>query len=101
MAYYADHGLSASCGTPHSRPGRPMSMHRSVQILTVLTTLAACAPMGRNGRGDQDRSSVTVQWDSGPLDRDYARQRSDMDARHTQEIANPRADESSDQRSKR
>jgi hypothetical protein len=71
---------------------------RTARILTVLATLAAlaaCAPFGRNGRSE---TVVSAQWDSGPLDRDYGRQRAAMDTRHSQEIANPRADESADRR---
>lgn len=80
-----------------------MRMPRSVQILTVLTTLATVAACSRYGRGYTGEpgpdysSAVAVGWDSGPLDQDYQRQRADMDARHAQEIANPRAGESSDQ----
>jgi hypothetical protein len=80
-----------------------MRMQRSVQILTVLTTLAiaaACSSYGRgyNGEPRPDYSStVAVAWDSGPLDQDYQHQRADMDARHNQEIASPQAGESSDQ----
>jgi hypothetical protein len=50
---------------------------------------------------DANHASVSVQWDSGPLDQAYHHERSDMDARHSQEIASPRADESSDQRVQR
>ncbi len=76
-------------------------MQRSLQILTVLTTLATVVACGTYGRGVKSPSpeyaSTTVVWDSGPIDRDYNSQRTELDARHTQEIANPRAGESSDQ----
>jgi len=81
-----------------------MRLQRSVQILTVLTTLAtlsACASYGTRGDRDHDSTVAVAQWDSGPLDRDYAQQRTSMDNRHQQEIANPRTDESSDQRVQR
>jgi hypothetical protein len=84
-----------------------MRLYRSVQILTGLATVAtlgACTSYGRHTRSEPDPSysaSVSVQWESGPLDQAYGRERTDMDARHTQEIASPRANESSDQRSKR
>ena len=82
-----------------------MRFQRSVQMLTVLTTLAtlaACASYGREQRADPQVTTVAVAgWDSGPLDRDYARERTTMDNRHQQEIANPRNDESSDQRIQR
>jgi hypothetical protein len=80
-----------------------MQVQRTVQILTVLatfTTLAACSSYGHENRAQPD-VVVAAQWDSGPLDNDYHRQRTEMDARHTQEIASPRADESSDQRTQR
>jgi hypothetical protein len=76
-------------------------VQRPVQILTVLMTLAtvvACGTYGRGYKSEPDPSYyATVTWDSGPLDQDYQHQRVDMDARHNQEIANPRAGESSDQ----
>jgi hypothetical protein len=78
-----------------------MRIQRSVQILAVLGTavaLAACASYGRETQSDPQVTTAAVAWDSGPLDRDYARERTTMDNRHQQEIANPRQDESSDQR---
>jgi hypothetical protein len=84
-----------------------MRLYRSVQILTGLATVAtlgACSSYGTHMRSQPDptySASATVQWDSGPLDQAYGRERTEMDARHTQETASPRADESSDQRSKR
>jgi hypothetical protein len=78
-----------------------MRVHRSLIALTTLTTLAtfaACAPYG--GRGESS-AEVSIRWDSGPLDRSYARERDIMVVRHNQEIANPRSDESSDQRTRR
>ncbi len=81
-----------------------MRHHRSVQIITVFTfvMLAACAS-GRGARNQHDPNYVgaSVQWDSGPLDRAYGRERADMDTRHNQENAYPRSDESSDQRVQR
>ncbi|HWZ57948.1 MAG TPA: hypothetical protein VNW46_03145 [Gemmatimonadaceae bacterium] len=83
-----------------------MYVQRTLQIATVLaafTTFAACSSYGHERRDQPDPNSVAVavQWDSGPLDQDYHRQRVEMDTRHTQEIASPRADESSDQRTQR
>jgi len=82
-----------------------MRVQRTVQVLTILTTLAtfaACASYGREQeRPAQGTTVAVVQWDSGPLDRQYASERTTMDNRHQQEIANPRADESSDQRVQR
>jgi predicted small lipoprotein YifL len=80
-----------------------MRIHRSIQALTLVTTVAAltaCGSMG--GRHQPDDTVVAVQqWDSGPLDRSYQGQKTDMDARHQQEIANPRAGESPDQAKQR
>jgi hypothetical protein len=85
-----------------------MRVPRPVQVLTVLTTLttvAACASMGHGSRNEREpnysSTSVAVVWDSGPLDREYQGERTNMDTRHNQEIANPRADESADQRVQR
>jgi hypothetical protein len=76
-------------------------VQRSVQFLTVLmtlTTVVACGGMyGRGTRNPSPEYSATVVWDSGPIDRDYNSQRTELEARHSQEIANPRAGESSDQ----
>jgi len=82
-----------------------MRIQRSLQLLTVLTTLAAlgaCASYGREQQRDPQVTAVAVApWDSGPLDRDYARERTSMDNRHQQEMTSPRSDESSDQRAQR
>ena len=92
-----------------------MRVHRSVQILTILTTLVACSSPGGTSSGQPDSAppaaapapeptpsaSISVRWDSGPLDQAYRRERTDMDARHTREIATPRANESSNQRAQR
>jgi hypothetical protein len=78
-----------------------MRVHRYLTTLTTLTmlaTLASCAPYG--GRGGS-AAEVSVRWDSGPLDRSYNSERDAMTVRHNQEIANPRAGEDSDQRSRR
>jgi hypothetical protein len=77
---------------------RALRTIRILTVLTTLTTLASCAPYGRGG---QSQADVSVRWDSGPLDRDYRRQRADMDARHSQEVASPRYGESSDSRQTR
>jgi hypothetical protein len=73
-----------------------MRVHRQLKTLITFATvasLAACAPYGRQGGG---AAVVSVRWDSGPLDRDYTRVHGDMIARHNQEIASPRSDESAD-----
>jgi hypothetical protein len=79
-----------------------MRARRSVQLLAVFTSLATFAACNSYGRGrDPNGAIVTVQWDSGPLDRAYHSERSAMDTRHQDETAHPRADESSDQRGQR
>jgi predicted small lipoprotein YifL len=79
-----------------------MRIHRSIHALTLVTAVAAltaCGSMG--GRHQPDDTVAVAQWDSGPLDRAYQGQKTDMDTRHQQEIANPRAGESSDQAKQR
>ena len=79
-----------------------MRIGQTVQILTALTmvsTLAACG--GRNARHEDAYSTTTVEWDSGPLDRDYQHERAAMEARHADEIAHARADEAADRRDAR
>jgi hypothetical protein len=82
-----------------------MRIHRSMQALTLVTAVAAltaCGSMGGRHQPDGNDSVVAVQqWDSGPLDRSYQGEKTDMDARHQQEIANPRAGESPDQAKQR
>jgi hypothetical protein len=81
-----------------------MRIHRSMQALTLVTTVAAltaCGSMGGRHQPEGNDAVVAVQWDSGPLDRSYQGERTQMDARHQQEIANPRAGESSDQAKQR
>jgi hypothetical protein len=81
-----------------------MRVHRHLKTLITLTTiaslgsLAACASQGRQSQGG---AVVSVRWDSGPLDRAYTREHSDMVTRHNQEIATPRSDESADVRNQR
>jgi len=72
--------------------------------MTMAATFAACSAYGRGGREHTSpdySSTVAVQWDSGPLDLAYKTERTNMDTRHAQETASPRADESSDQRGSR
>jgi hypothetical protein len=81
-----------------------MRVRRQLKTLITLTTLAslgsltACAPYGRQS---QSGAEISVRWDSGPIDRDYARMHDEMIARHNREIASPRSDESSNQRDSR
>ena len=65
-----------------------MRIQRTLHVALALTTAlaAACASAGR-GQPAPGYNSI-VQWDSGPLNLDYQRQRGEMDTRHAQEIAN-------------
>jgi hypothetical protein len=79
-----------------------MRIRNTIQLLTALTmisTIAACG--GRHARNDDGYSTATVEWDSGPLDREYRREHDAMLARHADEAAHARADESADRRSSR
>jgi hypothetical protein len=67
-----------------------MRIHRSMQFLMVVATLAACTPNG----GPRTGVEVSAQWDSGPLDRAYGREHDELAARHAQEISAPRDSES-------
>ena len=97
-----------------------MRVDRSVQFLTILATLAACSSPGASSNAQPDAAppaaapvvaapapdpapvvAVSPQWDSGPLDLAYQRERKDMDARHSREVASPRSGESSNQRDQR
>jgi hypothetical protein len=71
-------------------------------VLTAFVTLGACSSMGGHHQ-DQDGgvAYASVTWDSGPLDRDYQVQLTDMENRHNQEAAHPREGESSDQMTQR
>jgi hypothetical protein len=78
-----------------------MRVHRHLKTLITLTTLASLAACAPYGRRSQSGTEISVRWDSGPLDRDYARAHDEMIARHSREIASPRSDESSNQRDSR
>jgi hypothetical protein len=97
-----------------------MRIDRSVQFLTILATLAACSSPGASSNAQPDAAppaaapvvaapvpdpapvvAVSPQWDSGPLDLAYQRERKTMDERHSREVASPRAGESSNQRDNR
>ncbi len=78
-----------------------MRVHRHLKTLITLTTLASLAACAPYGRQSQSGAEISVRWDSGPLDRDYARVRDEMVVRHNREIASPRPEESSNQRDSR
>lgn len=73
-----------------------MRMHRFMQFLTITTTFAtvgtlvACSPRVR----PESRVEVSANWNSAQLDREYAAERGDLDARHKREIATPEPGES-------
>jgi hypothetical protein len=81
-----------------------MRVQTSLQLalaLTTLATISACGSYGARQQPDPNYAGATIAWDSGPLDNDYHRQRNELDNRHADETAHPRADESSDQRVQR
>lgn len=88
-----------------------MRVHRSIQILTIVTTIAACSSPGQTADATPvaaapaaaptvevaaapDPVAVNVNWDSGPLDRAYHTERVALDARHAREVASPIVGES-------
>jgi hypothetical protein len=81
-----------------------MRISRPLHLITVCSTLAlftACSSNRAQHQHDATYTSTTVEWDSGPLDRDYQHERAAMEARHRDEIDHARADESADQRQQR
>jgi hypothetical protein len=70
-----------------------------LSALTVVVTVSACST--HRARHDESYGVTTAEWDSGPLDQDYRRERAAMEARHQDEIAHSRADESADRREAR
>jgi hypothetical protein len=74
-----------------------MHFKQTIKVLTItatvgtLGTVVACAPAGRHA---ETGVSVSASWDSGPLDRDYGREHTELVARHNREIANPEHGES-------
>ena len=106
-----------------------MRITRSIQFLAILATAAACSSNGDAAAVPAAAPpppaaepapapapvvvapapvvverpsgvSVSLRWDSGPLDRDYRRERAALDARHARE-ARERADEKADARARR
>jgi hypothetical protein len=97
-----------------------MRVHRSLPFLTILAAVAACSSPGESASAQPDAAApvtaapapvaeapappavaINVRWDSGPLDLAYRNERRDLDAVHVRERANPRAGESSAQRTER
>ncbi len=80
-----------------------MRIRNTIPLLTALTmvsTIAACG--GRHARNnDAYSTTAVVEWDSGPLDGDYRREHDAMLARHADEVAHARADESAERREAR
>ena len=92
------------CACPTLRLAEgPCEFETRLQLLTALTMVSAIAACGgRHARHDDAYSTTAVvEWDSGPLDRDYRREHDVMEARHREEIANARADESAERREAR
>lgn len=100
-----------------------MRIDRSVAFLTVLAAIGACSSPAQSPDAQPAAAppvavaepapapvvvvqpapviALNVRWDSGPLDRDYHRERQDLDAQHSRERSAPRAGEDSRQRGER
>ena len=96
-----------------------MRIRHSIYLLTILATVAACsspanqadaapavaavapAPAAVVAADPAPTAAISLTWDSAPLDLAYHRERNDMEARHTRELAHPRAGESATQRTRR
>ena len=70
---------------------RTMKFLAITATVATLSTVVACAPAGRHA---ETGVSVSASWDSGPLDRDYAREHAALVDRHNKEIATPEHGES-------
>jgi hypothetical protein len=95
-----------------------MRIDRTITFLTIVATITACStPANSAATSTPDPApvaaapapapaptttvvverqpvvSVNLRWDSGPLDSDYRRERSDLDAQQARERANLRAGE--------
>lgn len=88
-----------------------MRVHRAIEFLTILATLAACSSPGASANAQPEAAApapvasepapapapvvaVNLHWDSAPLDRAYRRARSALEARHKNEVEHPRSGES-------
>ncbi len=106
-----------------------MSIERPILFLTILAVTAACGSTGDAAAVPAASApppvaaapapapdpvvaapvvterapgvSLSVRWDSGPLDREYRQQRNDLDAVHARERSHPREGETADIRSRR
>ena len=79
-----------------------MNIRQTLSFLSALAALSAVsACTTHHARHDDSYSVTTGEWDSGPLDRDYQRERRAMEARHAEEAAQTRADEDAQRRDSR
>ena len=79
-----------------------MRIRHTIQLITALTTVSAFAACSaHHTRYADGTSTASVEWDSGPLDREYRHEKEVMEARHRDEIARERADESAERREAR
>ncbi|MBI3791798.1 MAG: hypothetical protein HY275_13095 [Gemmatimonadetes bacterium] len=74
-----------------------MRVTRALTYLSLAATLAACSGQHLRTEPDPMHDSGTLTWDSGPLDRDFQKERVALDDRHRREGESPKADESRDQ----
>jgi hypothetical protein len=74
-----------------------MHIKHTIKVLAITATVgtvgavAACTPSTYGRHSDV---AVSASWDSGPLDRDYGREHTELVARHNREIASPEHGES-------
>lgn len=81
-----------------------MQIRNSIYFLTAVTmisTVAACGGNRARHEGTNTTTTTVVEWDSGPLDASYRREHDALNARHQDEVAHARANESADARDTR
>ena len=100
-----------------------MRMNRTMQFLTIVATVAAYSAPADSAASPPAAApaaaapadpapaapapvveapvTLTVHWDSGPLDLAYRHEHEALEARHSREIASPRAGESAERRRER
>jgi hypothetical protein len=99
MQLLATLAIAAACGSsgdsaavPAASPPPPPAAQPAPAPVVVAPPPVVEQPSG---------VSLSVRWDSRPLDREYQRERAALDARHARELAQARADEKADARARR
>lgn len=80
-----------------------MRFRNTIFLITAVAMVSMVAACGGNRARHQDGYSTTtvVEWNSAPLDESYRREHDALEARHRDEMAHARADESADARNAR